>query len=193
MGVVTFEYYREYSDLLAKEDERFVAFLNAMTGLITLAVEAAKEECIQKDVRRLRDRMNVAERLIAASQPGESWQHIMDNIREGFSVERATLYHFKEGRIEHGWTSVSVNGPPGDPSYGPLEPTDLMAELIATRVPMHLTTHDTGELPGWPSPEGSRYIFAQPVLDTQQTVHGVLEFVNRIPSREHPFRHVRPI
>ena len=112
VGVVTFSYYREHADRLAEADERFVAFLNAMAGLITLAVERALDECIQREAKRLQTTMNtVAEHLIAASQPGASWQAVMDDIRTGFQVERcagpsATCTTF----VQIAQTSANITG-----------------------------------------------------------------------------------
>jgi len=191
VGVVTFSYHREHDDRLVDEDERFEAFLNAMAGLITLAVERALDECVQREEQRLRTTMNtVAEHLIAASQPGASWQDVMDDIRAGFQVERVSLYHIQDGQIKHGWSSTCEGGPPGDSNFGPVEPPAAMAGLIHTRLARFRTIRtdaDAEQMAGWPNLQGVQYVAAFPVLDTQQTVRGVLEFVNRIPSREHPF------
>jgi len=188
VGVVTFSYYREHADRLAAEDDRFVALLNAVAGLITLAVGAAKDQSIQGESRRLQETMKtVAEHLIAALEPGASWQEVMDDIREGFRVERVSLYHVKEDRVAHVWTSKREGGPPGDETYGPIEPFGLMRDLIYQRRATLVTGAAIDRLVRWPNPEGIRSLFVQPVLDTRRSVRGVLEFVNRIPSRGHPF------
>ena len=71
-----------------------------------------------------------------------------------------------------------------------MEPIGLIADLIREPQSKRLSfciTNRSDEIAGWPNLNGVRYIVAHLVLDTQQSVRGILELVNRIPTREHPF------
>ena len=108
VGIVTFSYYADHADRLDDRYEQFGTILRAMIRLMTLGVERALENYIERETVQLRDTMtSVAEHLIVASRPGQSWQPVLDVIRTGFNVERVSLIPFQE-RPNRTWLDLEV-------------------------------------------------------------------------------------
>jgi len=188
VGVVTFSYFRRHAERLVEQDTEVVALLRGVTHLITLGVEAAAQENARSQAERLLITRNaVTKKLIAAATPGATWQPVMDEIRNGFEVARVTLYHLEECRIYHAWTSLETAGAVVDTEMEPLKPSGALLDLIRDKTELLIKSDGIQRLTEWPNTENVRTLYAVPVLSSEGETCGVLEFVNRIPTREHPF------
>ena len=188
VGVVTFTYYGRNTEP-AEEEKGHTALLAGVTRLITLGVEAARQD----DARRqseaiLEAKSHVAQDLIAAANPGAAWQPVMDRIREGFQVERVTFYDVQGETVALGAYSVGEQSAALVNAVEPFRPAGALRDVIDNKRDRQArNAHDILCLENWPNLSGVRTLTAVPVLNSENEVLGVLEFANRIPTLEHPF------
>lgn len=189
VGFVMLSYYRESSKYLVHNDQNIINFLKAVRGLITLAVEAVNQEAKQEQMQKLVEaRGEVAKLLINSSGLDRAWQSVMEIMREGFSVERVTFYHVRPDKhFQLGWSSqlhsrMKTIGP-----KEPREPIAPLTDVILRQKAVSIQDASDVHLDLWPNRRDIKSVFAIPVVGTRGEVGGVLEFVNRITTVEHPF------
>jgi signal transduction histidine kinase len=188
IGFVMLSYHRENTQYLAHNDQNIRSFLEEVRNLITLAVEAVGQESKKAQMDKLIEtRGEVARLLINSSGSGEGWQSVLETIREGFSVERVIFYLVRDGYYQVGWSSHAT---PHDTRVGPAEPREpvgALTEIIIRKNSVLIADSADARLDSWPNKEGIKSAFAIPVIGARGDVRGVLEFVNREATTEHPF------
>lgn len=186
-GVLTLSYWRESAKKLVENRAGVQTLTEALAPLITLAVLAARHEIVRARVGDLVDAENAAANvIIQASRPDGEWQPVVDTVREKFGVESVTLYLFDEGILRHYRASTA----PGVtfPLLGDsLVPTGPMRNVVFGKQSIAIGSRNTHLFRQWPPLRDARGALLVPVVCTAGRVRGVLEFVNRIPDREHPF------
>jgi signal transduction histidine kinase len=126
--------------------------------------------------------------LIDALDPGDSWQPVLDTVRDGFQVERLTLYVTEEDRskVRRAWNASSR-------AWGPPQETvavaeyETLAKMLRDGEPLLVGGPDDFRLAKWHDTEGVRTLSAVPTLSAEGRISGLLEFVNRKPSLDHPY------
>jgi len=188
IGVVTLAYWRENAGILVRDEERIRKFSKALTPLVTLAAEVAEQETVRREIAELiKAEQATAEIVIQAARPDGDWQAVVDAIREKFRVERVTLYHFDGQRLLQHRTSVG-RGAIFTPFFeGPIEPTGPMREVVFGKSDVLIGPDNSHLFSQWPTLGNASGAFLVPVLCTVGDMKGVLEFINRIPDRDHPF------
>ena len=131
-------------------------------------------------------RSEIATQLVSAAESG-GWQRVMDMVRRGFQVERATLYTIQDGKIEHGWTSAYNLEKTPIGIRGSVEPFGMLRSVIYLNRQVLIPEPDHYLLDQWPSRKGVRTLFAAPVRSGQSDVRGILELVNRVLDHDHPY------
>ena len=127
----------------------------------------------------------VAEELVKADESGD-WQAVIDAVKEGFRVERVTLYTMRHGYLEHKCTSAcDVAATPIDNRHLG-EPFGVLRPLVYLGKELCISDPDDYQLAQWPNHTGVRTLCALRVGSPNMGPVGVLEFVNRIPDHDHP-------
>ncbi len=187
VGVVTLTYWRDNSEHLVKNRERIKRLAEALSPMITLAVQLTRHEIVRHEVENLIEaEKETAHIIIQAARPDGNWQTVVDVIREKFHVERVSFYHFDGGSLKYDRSSVLpgvVFRPPND---DPMEPIGPMREAVSGKS-VTISSGNAHLFGQWPSLNDARGAFLVPVVCTVGDVRGVLEFVNRIQDRNHPF------
>lgn len=189
IGFVMLSYYWDTAQYLVHNDKNITSFLKAVRNLITLAVEAVDQEAKKKQMVNLAEvRSEVARRLINTAGSDEGWQSVLDMIREGFSVERVTFYHVRPDKhYQVGWSSQATPHTPRIEPAEPREPMGALTDVILRKQQVSITSPSDKQLVGWPNKAGIKSVFAIPVIGARGDIRGVLEFVNREATPDHPF------
>ena len=196
VGVVTFLYYSENSSSLPAKTDNIINYLQMITRLITLGVEAAKQEAAQNRTQELFDvKNNVASQLIQTPDHQRGWEVILDQVREGFNVERVTFYYVRpDRRIEISWFAQSRNCAAPVKPIKPSEPYGALGDLVYHRkTDVFIYNPDDARINQWPNNTdlkggtGIKSLYAVSVVTTKGDICGVLEFVNRVETTDHPF------
>jgi signal transduction histidine kinase/GAF domain-containing protein len=185
VGILTLSYYQEHADQLVTETEQIVDFLKAVAQWITLGVELTKHEAIRRQMLRLVDVENEIVKLLVAPDLGGDVRPVADAMCKGFKVERVTFYRaHRDKRLTFGWSSQA------ETTFEPtesMEPLGAMRDVVVGEEPVLIPNPDDPRLSLWPNRAGVKGLFAVPVLSTTGDVRGVLEFVNRTETPDHPF------
>ena len=129
-------------------------------------------------------------RLISGTEDKENWPEVMEELRKGFQVGRASFYPVHNERVESGWTATSQDWVCAVRPFVALDPLAALRKIVIMGQPAAIGAPNDERLAEWPNREGINALFAVPVFSSRGSVAGVLEFVNRIPDRDHPFDHL---
>jgi signal transduction histidine kinase len=189
IGFVMLSYYWDNAQYLIHNDKNITNFLKAVRNLITLAVEAVDQEAKKKQMVNLAEtRSEIAKRLINTAGSDEGWQSVLDTIREGFSVERVTFYHVRPDKhYQVGWSSQATPCASRVEPAEPREPMGALTDIVLRGKQVSINSPSDKKFVGWPNRTGIKSVFAIPVIGARGDVRGVLEFVNRTATPDHPF------
>ncbi|MCX5770253.1 MAG: ATP-binding protein [Candidatus Hydrogenedentes bacterium] len=188
LGVVTFLYDTKKAEQLVKDDGSIPSRLEALAPLMTLGVEAARQEIAQALTLQLNEcKDEVWKRLIHAAEAGESWQPVVDATRIGFDVERVSLYLLSDDNKLLRHECMSKGGEFGPQTDTPIAPAGILGEIVTGNLNEYLAD-ESDKIPSyWPNPGDIKTLYAVPVMCSGTDIVGILEFVNRNASREHPY------
>jgi signal transduction histidine kinase/GAF domain-containing protein len=202
IGLLTFLYHRPKGErfLEAREQDRVVDLAKGLAPVISLSVQAVRDDILQQRIKDLQQAaVQVAGEILMAARPGETWQSAMDLVRRQFRVERATYYEFRSKLMT---CECSSRAP--EAACGAVQQIEMLppAEFNEIRAhPQLVLALNEEEIRGaccalWPNAKG---VVLVPVIGRVPTtseahgvgrgqkVYGVLELVNRATDRDHPF------
>ncbi len=186
IGVVTFHYYKNHANRLVDDETNIESRLRALEELLTPSVQAVCQEAAHQLNRSLtRAEETIWHELIKAIEPGGDWQRVIDEIRAGFKVERATLYYVSSDiRLEHGWTSPApekVIFPRGVSSGSELE------RLLNGEIEEAVFEDPTPLPDGFRLANTERFLYVAPIVRPKGKISGLLALANRTWTPEHPY------
>jgi signal transduction histidine kinase len=126
--------------------------------------------------------------LINKLDPSENWQEILDKVRNGFQVERVSLFLFdSENRsVEHAWSGSAREWHPPQGQIAVVSNSALDKFLLNT-APLLITQPAAPKLEHWPNGEAIDTLFVVSAISAEGKVRGFLEFANRITAPDHPY------
>jgi len=188
VGVVTLGYYHEHASRMAAIDESTQAVLRDAGQVIALSVTAVKDKAERDRWEQLHaTKERVATLLISEAESEGRWQLVMDELRQGFPVDRVSFHLVGNRGIEHGWSSPASFASDAEP----IDPADysrlrrLVESTPADLATVLISNPESPRQDEWPAGEGVQGLFAAPVFSVEGKVCGVLEFLSRKPRRSH--------
>jgi signal transduction histidine kinase len=131
----------------------------------------------------------VAQVLIRAMEDRPSWQEALDITREGFNVERATLYAVGAKTLTPLWSSRAANMPLPAGEFQIAAHESLQQVLTSqTETPLTIESESDARLKQWHFRQGVRSLHATRAVSRDNQIRGLLELVNRTTDPDHPYR-----
>ncbi|MEN6426189.1 MAG: ATP-binding protein [Phycisphaerales bacterium] len=193
VGVLVFSYYKKNTNRLVDEDSRIAKFLRSVAHTITLHVQAAIQRAAERQTERLNEtESKVFTLLIDASKSG-NWADALKTIRTGFEVDHVVFLRLgDDGYLEHSDLASHPDRPyVARPQR--IAPPDFLGPVIYRKQSVLICDPKVLSPRKWPYQGKTVTLCALPVLCTEGAVAGILAFINRQPSRDHPYRHFNRI
>jgi signal transduction histidine kinase len=189
VGVLVFSYYKKNTNRLVDEDSRIAKFLRSVAHTITLYVQAAIQRTAERQAERLNEtESKVFKLLIDASETG-NWTDALKTIRTGFEVDHVVFLRLGEdGQLEHSGLASHPNLPYVAPLQ-PMAPPEFLGPVIHGKQPVVICDPKVLSRRKWPYQGKTGTLCALPVLCTEGAFAGVLVFINRQVTRDHPYPH----
>lgn len=191
VGFASFSYYRENIENVITNNRRTMNYLRDVGPLITMDVEAVKKEIRQKQMEQLtRTKEEVASAFSEDSDVNRDWQPILNTICNGFQVKRVSFYYVRPDKKYHlAWSSPADEQTTDLAPVQATEPVGAMADIILRKEELLIRSGKVKDarLERWPNSQDIKSLFAIPVITTKGSVCGVLEYVNRKSTPDHPF------
>ncbi len=187
VGVMTIVYYKGDAGEAAAKDQGLKESLGLFARFVTLCVEAVKQDSMRRQMRQLLNtKDDVAQQMVYAAGSHLGWPAVVDALKDGFMVERVNFYRVLHNKkMELRWSSPRLNESPVRSE--PVEPFGVLGDLVLRKQDVLIKSKDDPSLKSWPDREGIRSLYATPVVDSQGLVRGVIAYINRIKTADHPF------